>query len=792
MFLPAHVNAQLLTGYDTQTADQFSEATDDPVKVETALTQAQPVFVPQQAEASIAQEPSPSYKPFITGFGKPPVSNQKKGSPVDIEADSFTRDEVNNSVQAAGNVFIVQDGRILRADEVEYNLGTDTAVASGYVVLHDTSGDVHLADRATYTNKLESGTVSNLRTTMSDGARLTAVEGERKNGIETIAYDASYTPCKIYGEDDPTDPETPLWVLRAAEVRHDQENNRVSYKHARFEAMGVPIAYTPYFSHPDGTVKQKSGFLSPSFGFRSDLGGFAETGYYWAIAPDQDATIGITAYTNEVPLGTLEYRKRWDDASFRIQGGVTTSDRPDEVAGQQVTKNDELRGYVFSDALWDINDKWRAGFDVNYTSDDQFARQYDLVSDSTDVLENQLYAERFSGRNYASGRLIAFQDIRVRDIPVDQPNVLPEIYANFRGEPGAVPLIKGQWEVEVSGLGIVRDSDEQDVQRGSLGVGWSREFISDYGLLTSVEAHSRGDLYYVTDRFSATAANGRDSRDFEARFFPQAHIETSYPMAKPYESFQARIEPVVALTVAPDLTGEDDIPNEDSNNVQIDSSNLFERNRFPGVDGAEDQSRVTYGMRGGLFGYDGSFADVFVGQSYRFDQGDNPFPVGSGLENQESDYVGEISAGYKDTYRLDYRFQLGGRQFQSERHEVDAYADWNRFRLGSTYLYAGALENTDIDESREQLTADAQYYWSKAWRSRFGATQDLGSDPGLRNAYLGLDYFNQCLYWSLTLERNLTREVSGDSDTEILFRIGLKNLGEFEESTLRNAAESCS
>jgi len=112
--------------------------------------------------------------------------------------------------------------------------------------------------------------------------------------------------------------------------------------------------------------------------------------------------------------------------------------------------------------------------------------------------------------------------------------------------------------------------------------------------------------------------------------------------------------------------------------------------------------------------------------------------------------------------------------------------------LGSTYLYAGALENTDIDESREQLTADAQYYWSKAWRSRFGATQDLGSDPGLRDAYLGLDYFNQCLYWSLTLERNLTREVSGDSDTEILFRIGLKNLGEFEESTLRNAAESCS
>lgn len=785
LFSSSAVQAQLLTGIEGEQ--------DEPV------VQAEPayeLYTPQNT--SDEQVRVPYSDPSVTTYslsdaydgGGSAQAAPQKGQPVDIEANSFTRDEENNTVTASGDVFITQDGRILRADNVYYNVNSDTVEAHGNVVLNDVNGDVHLADQATYNDRLGNGTVMNLRTTMSDGARLTAANGERVGGTETIAYDATYTPCKICKESDPDDP--PLWGLVASEVKHDQQNHRVEYHNARFEAMGVPIAYTPYFSHPDGTIKQKSGFLSPGLGFKTDLGAFVENEYYWAIDQNQDATVGLTAFTNELPLAEAQYRKRWEDAYFEINGGVTTSERKDDVAGNIVTREDELRGHVFADALWDINDKWRAGMDVNYTSDDQYVRQYDLVSNNTDVLENQIYAERFSGRNYASARLLAFQDIRVRDIPVDQPNVLPELYASFKGEPGKVPLVKGQWEAEISSLSLLREGDEQDMQRASLDLSWDRKLVSDFGFLTSVEMSTRGDVYYINDRASAPMGSGRSRSGYEARFYPQAHLETSYPVARPFENYQARIEPVVALTFAPNLTRESDIPNEDSNNVQIDTSNLFERNRFPGIDRAEDQSRVNYGLRSGLFGYEGSYMDVFFGQSYRFDEGNNPFPAGSGLEGQESDYVGQVSAAYKDTYELDYRFQLGGRDFTSERHELDFLANWDRTSFYTTYLYAGALGDTEIDESREQVNANLAHYWSPSWRSRIGATEDLGEDPGLREAYLGLDYFNQCLFWSFTAVRNLTNEASGDSDTELLFRIGLKNLGEFEESSLRNASESCS
>ncbi len=786
--------AQLLTGYTQQGEKNVEKPSIPPLK---EVSQPVELFVktpePQGKIASlnIPVEPTvsaPSYTPLLTQKGGKSYdggSVDDEKSPVDIQADQMSRDEQSDIVSASGDVMVVQAGRILRADEVLYRLSEDQIEADGYVVLNEENGDIHLVDRAVYQNKLRDGHVENLRTVLNDGSRFTAESGDLKGGTEITMHGASYTPCEPCKEDPD---KAPLWGIVASEVRHDQEEQRISYKHARFEAMGVPIAYTPYFSHPDGTIKQKSGFLAPSLGYKSELGAFAETSYYWAIAPDQDATLGVIAMTEQAPLGTVEYRKRWDDAYLEFSGGVTYSDRTERTAGTDVAEDEEVRGHVFATGVWDINDKWRSGLNVNWASDDQYMRQYDFTNE--DVLENELYLERFSGRNYAAARLLSFQDIRIRETPLDQPNILPEIVASFKGEPGKVPLLKGQWSVDASALGLSRDNDEQDVQRISLGGGWDRKMVSDYGLLTSVSANVRGDVYYTTDRTEATTGSGRSSTSTDVRAFPQFHMQSSYPMAREFEKMQAKIEPVVALTFAPNLTRESSIPNEDSNNVQIDASNIFEPNRFPGYDRVEDRSRVTYGLRTGLFGYEGSFGEVFLGQSYRFDEDDNPFPQGSGLDRQKSDVVGQISGNYDGIYSLDYRFQLNSDDFTSERHEVDLSADWNRFRLQSSYLFASALEGTDITESREQLEADAQFYLSKEWRTRFGATQDLGEDPGLRQAYAGLDYLGQCLFWSLTGERNLTRDASGDSSTEILFRIGLKNLGEFEESSLRPAAET--
>jgi LPS-assembly protein len=189
---------------------------------------------------------------------------------------------------------------------------------------------------------------------------------------------------------------------------------------------------------------------------------------------------------------------------------------------------------------------------------------------------------------------------------------------------------------------------------------------------------------------------------------------------------------------------------------------------------------MTYGVRTGLYGEDGSEGEVFLGQSFRPHQEDNPFPVGSGLSEKTSDVVGQLHAQYQDDWSLDYRFQLGSENFESRRHEVDATVDFGDLSLSSTYLYARALENTDFTESREQVYGAATYMMTEEWRARSGARYDLGGETeGLRYTDMGIDYLGQCMTVSASARRSFTLDETGDSGTEVTLRVGLKNLGEF-------------
>jgi LPS-assembly protein len=135
-------------------------------------------------------------------------------------------------------------------------------------------------------------------------------------------------------------------------------------------------------------------------------------------------------------------------------------------------------------------------------------------------------------------------------------------------------------------------------------------------------------------------------------------------------------------------------------------------------------------LRTGIYDYEGNHGDIFLGQSYRLSEKDNPFPEGSGLDEQNSDYVGQISSTFDNRYTLNYRFQLNSEDLSSERHEVD-FGTWlGPFSLSTRYLYASSLEDTDIDESREQLHNDIGYYLTPEWRVRAGATNDFGENPG--------------------------------------------------------------
>ena len=160
------------------------------------------------------------------------------------------------------------------------------------------------------------------------------------------------------------------------------------------EMAGIPVMYTPYFWHPDPTVKRKSGFLVPSTGGSTYMGTTFTTPYYYAISPSKDLTISPTITTEERVLMSGTYRELSNNSALNFGGSLTHD------------SNNDIRGHIKGTAKFDIDEKWRWGIDSNRSTDDTYLRRYGFSS--TRILTSKTAAEGFSRRYYIDAKAHSF------------------------------------------------------------------------------------------------------------------------------------------------------------------------------------------------------------------------------------------------------------------------------------------------------------------------------------------------------------------------------------------------
>ena len=710
---------------------------------------------------------------LLISFITSPIVNTARAAtdnepPVHFTADRLDHDDSAQTVIASGNVELIQGKRILHADQVNYDLQKDRVTAIGNVSLLDEGGRVHFADYLELSNQMKDGFVSSLTSYLTDGSRFTASTAERKDGNIMTMNDAKFTPCKVCAENPD---KAPLWQIRAEDVTYDKEKGTVKYKNARLELLGIPFAYTPIFSHPDPRIKQQSGFLRPGGGWNSELGIFTDVSYYWGIDESQDATLHLKPTTDQGTLAQIQYRRNFDNGYIDLAPSVAMGSDRTEEDGR--IEEDLTRGHIEGQGRFDINEKWRAGFNVMRASDKEYLRLYDISNE--DVLENIAYAERFAGRNYTNINAQQFQDVRLGDRP-EQPDVLPSISHSMLGAPEG--LLGGRWSADFGLLGLKRSADGQDVNRASTEIGWRHDYIAPIGLQTVTTAKARLDYYHVRDIADSDLNPATEEKLNDTRFFPQIQSEVSYPFVKNAPLAQYTLEPKLAVTTGPERNNRS-IPNEDSIDVQLDAANLFEMSRIPGEDLLDDGTRVTYGLGGGMFDYDGNRIEGFLGQSYRFDE--SAFlPENSGIQDGRSDYVGEISMDINTFLDFDYRFQLASDTLEPRRHELQAYGRHENLSWNTRYTYAKAIDGGDFDSTREQLQIGAAYRMTPNWQISASTLMDFGEEPGMRRASGGLLYSDECFTFGVQGVRRITDRSTGESETSLLMRIGFKYLGEIE------------
>jgi LPS-assembly protein len=694
------------------------------------------------------------------------LPEEVKQLPVLLSADEIVYDQDLGIVTAAGHVELAQDERVLLADSVSYNLRTKVVTASGNVSLLDGDGNAYFAEYVELSEDLREGFIRDIGVLLSDQSRIAAASGERRDGRITEFFKAVFSPCQLCRED-PT--RAPLWQIKAEKIVHDQEERKIRYQNAWMEFFGIPVFYTPYLEHPDPTVDRQSGFLTPTIGTSTVLGTTAQVPYYWNIAPDKDATFSPIATTKQGVVLAGQYRQLFSDGRINLEGSATIADRSD---GKE-NHDDEFRGHIDVDGRFEINEVWRWGFDIDRASDDTYLRLYDFSDART--LTSNVFAERLSGRNYASINAFAYQGLRDVDITDELPIVAPLLDYNYISEPDSWG---GRHSFDANLAALTR-IDGRDVQRLSLNGGWERPFIGPWGDLFKIMANLQADAYLVQDydpNSDVVNPSGPTESDLVGRFLPQLAVQWRYPWVRPSSWATQVVEPIAQVVLAPNTANNDDIPNEDSLDFEFDDTNLFSLNRFPGVDRVDPGSRVDYGLKWTALTSDFGQASAFVGQSFRFEQ-DDAFEVGSGLEDNLSDVVGRVRLQPRPDIDVSYRFRIDKDSLAVERNELGLNVGPPALRLKLGYTFVDSEAGTADFEDREELVVRAESQLNENWSTFARHKRDLERGSSLSSS-VGIGYEDECFVLEVAGRRTFFRDREIEPEDSVMLRVVFKRLGQ--------------
>jgi LPS-assembly protein len=695
---------------------------------------------------------------------------------VAFSADQVIYDDQTDTVTATGAVRMSREGNYLAADTLVWNRRTGEVRASGNVVLLTPEGDKAIGDNVLLTDSLRDGTVDNLTLVLDSGARLAASRGTR-NGNVTTLENAIYSPCPV--TTDRGCPKRPSWAITAARVVSDPASNRVRFEGGRFQLFGLTLPLLPIFSISTAGGGS-SGWLVPDISLSTRKGLEIAAPYHWQIAPNRDLTLTPHLYTGVLPAIEGKYRELNSLGAYQV-GGFLTYGEIERVNSDAATSDTRrgLRGYFEAngkfqlDPLWSITSALRAASDKTVTS------RYDITRD--DRLRNFVNAERITPNSYVSIAGWAFQGLRVDDVQKRIPIALPAIDARFRLD----EIAGGRVEVEANSLSIIRLAG-QDTQRAFASARWDMRRLTPFGQELTLTAYGRGDVYHTDSSDSTVVPIYRGTGGWHSRAIGALAADLKWPFIGDAFGGIQRLVPRVQMVLTPP-TPNLNIPNEDARSIDLEDSNLFALNRFPGYDRWEDASRITYGLDWTLDRANLSIT-TNIGQSYRIARR-TIFPEGTGLTSRMSDIVGRTRVRYGRFVDLTHRYRVDKGNFAVRRNEVD-------LTIGSdqTYIQLGYLRlNRDIDPTiedlrdKEELRLAGRLLFNRYW-SVFGATvldlTDKSEDPlSIADGFasvrhrLGISYEDECLELGLTWRRDYERIGEFSKGSTFSLRFALKGLG---------------
>lgn len=747
-----------------------------------------------------------------------------------VQATEIRYDYTNNTVSAIGNVQIYYNGATIEADEVSYDQKSKRLRAQGNVRLTEADGKITYGQTIDLTDDYRDGFVDSLRLEGADDTHFAAQRADRTQGNYTVLQNGVYTACEPCAND-PKKP--PLWQVQAARIIHNQSEKMLYFEDARVEFFGVPLAWVPFMSAPDPTVKRKSGILFPSVSDTTQYGFGVEIPYFWALAPNYDLTFSTLATTRQGVLGQVEWRQRLMEGAYSIRAAGIFQQDPGYFAARDGANSptaQSFRGAVQTAGQFSINDKWVWGWTGILVTDSQFLYDYrrsQFTSSFDPFLTgvaaegvSQVYLTGAGDRSYFDIRSIYYYGFSQQDVQAQLPIIHPVLdYSNVLAQ----QLMGGELSYKMNLTSLTRQQASFDAitqiaqndgvcfsntadtaflikpncllrgipgeyDRFSAEADWRRTLVTANGQQITPFFRLRGDFASVNVDNQPGVSNYITPGQTElARIMPTAGVEYRYPFVDAEPWGTQTFEPIAQLIVRPNETHIGQFPNEDAQSLVFDDSSLFKIDKFSGWDRVEGGGRANVGFQyTAQFNKAGS-VNVMFGQSYQL-FGTNSFAAGinditntglnSGLDKTASDYVGRVTYQPNSVYAFTARARFDEQTFAVERFEAESRANFERWSVQVLYGNYAPQPELGFLFRRQGILGGSSVKLTDNWILLGSARYDLYAHQ-FNQSRIGIGYTDDCFMLSLNWLTGYTYVQTGPpkQNNTFMLQMSLRTLG---------------
>jgi LPS-assembly protein len=750
---------------------------------------------------------------FILFFGffflKSNISFSQQKDLYNFSADKLTYSQDNNIIEATGNVVAKnQEGKQISADKIIYNKTSQLLKTFGNSKFTDIKNRTLTADNFEYDlekkiisaqdkvkfldnykniyyfSKLNADDKfveiigydlnSDLNKEKFDSKdkfnefvepKLSGKEVSIKENI-TIIKNGKFTSCKSTNEKEGC----PFWNLNANLVTHDKEKKEIIYKHATLDLNNVPVLYTPYFSHPDPSVKRKEGFLAPSFASLStEIGSITKIPYFYPISQSADFTISPVYYFKQNPLLLGEYREKYKNGDLSIEGSFTQGYKEITSVQTEGSRN-HLYGNLnlnFTDKILDqseFNAKIQRVNNPTYlrvnkinSTKDGFKRN--LVKEDETKLTNEIYLNSFGRNESLNFKTATYQNIATTKTSDQYEYLLPEIAyskynlmnnnnlnftSNFKSFNANTNQNKTTF---INNL----DYSTTESYNTNLGIG--------YKFLTRIN-----NINYYSDYRTP-------NENLNSQINPVVGFDTSLPFAKLSKESEQYLIPRILTRYSPGK-----MTNAASNDTTLNTDNLFSINRMNSDELIEKDLSFNIGLdwmwKEKIINKNNpAQAGITIGQVIKFNE-DLDMPTKSSLQNKNSDLVTKVN------YLSPGNFDVTLKNTLDNGFNHVYYNDLNL----KTFLKQGEVnfnfyeKNSHIGSER-YAKANLTNYLTDNTKLIISTDRNLKTD--LTNSHkLGIENENECIRYGFYFQKNYSSDRDLKPATSVFFGITLLPFGE--------------